>query len=52
MPRVSGQKVTYLARTMQEFKDKVRLNSPAKGSLMNSYTQEDIDNMASFMAGL
>jgi len=52
VPRVSGQKVTYLARTMQEFKDKVRLNSPAKGSLMNSYTQEDIDNMASFMAGL
>ena len=52
VPRLNGQTLPYLTRTMQEFKDKVRLNSPAKGSLMSSYTQQDIDNMASFLAGL
>ena len=52
IPRLSGQTLPYLARTMQEFKDKIRLNSPAKGSLMNSYSQSDIDNMASYLAGL
>lgn len=52
IPRLSGQTLPYLTRTMQEFKDKVRLNSPAKGSLMNSYSQEDIDSMASYLAGL
>lgn len=52
IPRLSGQTMPYLTRTMQEFKDKVRLNSPAKGSLMNSYSNEDIENMASYLAGL
>ncbi|NNE21518.1 MAG: cytochrome c4 [Rhizobiales bacterium] len=52
IPRLSGQTLPYLARTMQEFKDKIRLNSPAKGSLMSSYSQSDIDNMASYLAGL
>ena len=52
VPRLGGQTQAYLTRTMQEFKDKVRLNSPAKGALMKSYSQADIDNMASYLAGL
>ncbi|MGI9462313.1 MAG: c-type cytochrome [Aestuariivirgaceae bacterium] len=52
VPRLNGQTLPYLTRTMLEFKAKVRLNSPAKSSLMVSYSDEDIENMAKFLAGL
>ncbi len=51
VPRLAGQKVEYLERTMLEFKHKVRLNSPAKGSLMAAYDDADITAMAQFPAG-
>ena len=37
---------------MLEFKNKVRLNSPAKGSLFKSYDDSDIQAMARYLAGL
>ena len=52
VPRVAGQQVGYLERTMLEFKNKVRLNSPAKGSLFKSYDDSDIQAMARYLAGL
>ncbi len=52
VPRLNGQTVPYLTRTMLEFKTKVRRNSPAKSSLMVSYSDEDIENMAKYLAGL
>ncbi len=52
VPRLAGQQVAYLLQTMQDFKNKVRLNSPAKGSLMNSYSDEDLEAMAQYLAGL
>ncbi|MCP5073213.1 MAG: cytochrome c4 [Rhodobacteraceae bacterium] len=52
VPRLNGQTQPYLAKTMKEFKNKVRLNSPAKSSLMNSYSDKDVDDMASYLAGL
>ena len=47
-----GSDSEYLLQTMQDFKNKVRLNSPAKGSLMNSFSDEDLEAMAHYLAGL
>ena len=41
VPRLAGQHVTYLLQTMKDFKNKVRKNSPAKSSLMDSFSEED-----------
>jgi cytochrome c553 len=38
VPRLAGQQPDYLERAMSEFKTKVRLNSPAKGSLLGPST--------------
>ena len=51
-PRVAGQYVAYLEKTMQDFKSKARANAAAKSSLMDSYSADDIRNMAEFMAGM
>lgn len=51
VPRLAGQQLVYLERTMREFKTKTRLNSPAKGSLMAAYPDSDIEAMAHFLAG-
>ncbi len=37
---------------MLEFKNKVRLNSPAKGSLFGAYEDADLQAMAHYLAGL
>lgn len=50
IPRVAGQHLPYLLQTMKDFKNKVRLNSPAKGSLMDSFSDEDIENMSHNLA--
>ena len=51
VPRLAGQQTEYLERTMLEFKNKVRLNSPAKGSLLAAYPDGDITAMANHLAG-
>ena len=52
IPRLAGQQQEYLLRTMLEFKHKVRLNSAAKGSLMKSYEDTGIEQIAHFLATL
>jgi cytochrome c553 len=52
VPRLAGQQVEYLERTMSEFKHKVRLNSPAKSPLLGSYEDSDIAAMARFLGAL
>ena len=52
VPRLAGQQPDYLERTMSEFKTKVRLNSPAKGTLLGDYSDTDIQAMAHYLAGL
>ena len=52
VPRLAGQRMAYLLQTMQDFKHKVRKNSPAKGSLMDSFSEEDLEAMAHHLAGL
>ena len=48
---LAGQQVDYLERTMLEFKNKVRLNSPAKGTLLAAYEDDDIAAMAKYLGG-
>ena len=52
VPRVAGQQEAYLLRTMLDFKNRIRLNSPAKGSLLKSYEDAGIEEMAHFLATL
>jgi cytochrome c553 len=51
VPRLAGQQPAYLERTMLEFKDKIRMNAQAKGSLMATYDESDIGALARYLAG-
>jgi cytochrome c553 len=51
-PRLAGQHARYLEKTMRDFKSKTRNNSPAKSSLMGSYSAEDIAGLAEFLADM
>ncbi len=52
VPRLAGQKASYLERTMLDFKHKTRKNAPAKSPLLASYDAESIAAMARYLAGL
>ena len=52
VPRVAGQHPSYLKKTMFEMKNKVRNNAPAKSSLMSTFSETDIINMAEFMGDM
>ena len=52
VPRLAGQQVEYLETTMLDFKNKHRLNSPAKGSLLAAYDDADIAALARYIGGL
>jgi len=52
VPRLAGQQVEYLKTTMLEFKNKHRLNSPSKGSLLAAYDDADIAALARYIGGL
>ena len=51
VPRLAGQHTDYLINTMLDFKNKIRKNSPSKGALFSSYTDEDIDALAKYLTG-
>ena len=51
IPRLAGQYPEYLKNTMLDFKNKIRNNSPAKGSLLVSYSNDEIAAMAEYIAG-
>lgn len=50
-PRIAGQGVDYLERTMTEFRTRQRNNNPWMSDLMASLQPEDIAALAHFMAG-
>ena len=52
IPRAAGQQEAYLARTMHDFKHKVRLNAPAMGSLMETFDDATLDAIANYLATL
>ena len=51
IPRLAGQQVAYLERTMLEFNNKSRMNSPSKASLLAAFEEGDIAAMARYLAG-
>ena len=51
VPRLAGQQTAYLERTMLEFKNKVRLNAPAMGSLFGDFDDAQISALAHYLAG-
>lgn len=52
VPRLAGLHPEYLAKTMLDFKAKRRNNSPAKSSLMESFSDEDIVAMSQYIGSL
>ena len=52
VPRLAGQQPKYLKKTMLDFKQKLRKNSPAKGSLMSSFSDADIAALAEYLGNM
>ena len=51
VPRLAGQHTEYLNNTMSDFKNKIRKNSPSKGALFSSYSDEDIEGLSKYLTG-
>jgi len=52
IPRLAGQYPGYLRKTMLDFKTKARANSAAKSSLMESFSDAELEAMAEFLANM
>jgi cytochrome c553 len=52
VPRLAGQQLAYLQKTMLDFKSKARNNQPAMSSLMAVFSDEDIAGLAQYLASL
>jgi cytochrome c553 len=52
VPRLANQQEAYLARTMHEYKAKIRNNDPTMGSLMRTIDDADIEALANYLATL
>lgn len=50
-PRVAGQGVEYLRQTMAQFRGGDRTNNPWMSALLKTYTDEDIESLARYIAG-
>ena len=50
VPRLAGQHPEYLVKTMLDFKTKARNNSPAKGTLMASFDDDEIRDVAYYLS--
>ncbi len=52
IPRLAGQHPNYLAKTMLDMKTKARSNAAAMSSLMASFSEAEISDMAEFMGDM
>jgi cytochrome c553 len=52
IPRLAGQYPEYLRTTMLDYKHDRRTNSPSMGSLMETFSEQDIEAMAAYLAQL
>lgn len=52
VPRLAGQHPEYLAKTMLDFKSKARRNSPAKGSLLATFDDQELVDVAQYLSSL
>ncbi len=51
-PRLAGQSVDYLRKTMQDFHDGSRGNNPWMSALLKTFSDGDIAAMATYLGGL
>lgn len=52
VPRLAGQYPNYLAKTMLDMKSKARNNAAAISSLMSTFSESDISDMAEYMGNM
>ena len=52
VPRLAGQQHDYLLKAMMDFRNRTRANNPGMSDLMNSVTPEQLEAMATYLAGL
>jgi len=50
LPRVAGQQFAYMYKTLLELRDNVRLNAAAMQALMRTYTDQDLEDLARYLA--
>jgi cytochrome c553 len=51
-PRLAGQSIDYLRKTMRDFHDGTRGNNPWMTALLKTFTERDIDALAHYVGGL
>jgi cytochrome c553 len=51
-PRLAGQNVDYLRKTMQDFRSGARGNNPWMTALLKKFSDADIDAMARYLGGM
>jgi cytochrome c553 len=51
-PRLAGQGIDYLRKTMHDFHDGTRGNNPWMAALLKTFTESDIDALAHYLGGL
>jgi cytochrome c553 len=52
IPRLAGQHREYLEKTLLDYKNDTRTNSPAMNSLIRTFSESDIKAMAEYLSGL
>jgi cytochrome c553 len=52
VPRLAGQSIDYLRKTMRNFHDGARGNNPWMAALLKTLTERDIDALAHYLGGL
>jgi cytochrome c553 len=52
VPRLAGQQLEYLQKTMLDFRSKTRNNQPAMSALMAVFSEDDIAGLAQYLASL
>jgi cytochrome c553 len=52
VPRLAGQQRTYLAKTMLDFRTRIRANNPGMTDLMNAADPAELTALASYLSGL
>jgi cytochrome c553 len=51
-PRLAGQSVDYLAKTMLDFRTGARANNTWMRDLLRTYSEDDIKQMARVLGGM
>jgi cytochrome c553 len=50
-PRIAGQRREYILKTLQDFRARTRTNNPWMSDITNTLAPEDLEALASYMAG-